>query len=61
MENLLEFYRLYSEALWLTVILIVTVMIMAISVYDIFTWKAIEFDMEPEPNETVPESSNNEN
>lgn len=32
-----------------------------ISVYNIFTWKAIEFDMEPEPNETVPESSNNEN
>lgn len=57
----MEFFKTYPEALCLTVILIVIIIIMAISVYDIFTWKAIEFDMEPEPNETVPESSNNEN
>lgn len=61
MENLMEFFKTYPEALWLTVILTVIVIIMAISVYDVFTWKGVEFDMEPELNETVPESSNDEN
>lgn len=59
--SIIQFFKIYPEALCLTIILLITLIMIVISVYNIFTWKAIEFDMEPEPNETVPESSNNEN
>ena len=59
--NIIQFFKIYPETLLLSIILLVVIIIGCITVHDIFNWKAIEFDMEPEPYETVPESSNNEN
>lgn len=52
---------MYPETLLLSIILLIVIITGCITIYDIFNWKVIEFDMEPEPYETVPESSNNEN
>lgn len=57
----MQFLKIYPEILLLSIALLVVIIIGCITVYDIFNWKVIEFDMEPEPYETVPESSNNEN
>ena len=61
MTNILEFYKLYPSAIWLTAIVFVYLLVLIFIIYDVCTWKGVEFDMEPEPDETVPESSNNEN